>query len=85
MPRRRTELMARAAIGMVSEGDVAVELCCGAAPVATAMAAAMPSARVYAGDIDERAVACARLSLERFGGRAAAGDLFDARVLIGRR
>ena len=54
-------------------GDVVVELCCGAAAVATALAAAVPGLVLHAADVDPGAVACARRNL--VAGQVHEGDL----------
>lgn len=74
VPRRRTELLAGTAIGLLAPGRTAVELCCGAAPVAAAIAAEVPGVRVHAADVDPVAVACARTNV----GSVFEGDLLDA-------
>lgn len=74
VPRRRTELLAACAIAALSPGGVAVELCCGAAPVAAAIAAEVPGAVVHAADVDPVAVGCARTNV----GSVFEGDLFAA-------
>ena len=63
VPRRRTELLVRLAAPLLRPGDVVVELCCGAAAVATALAAAVPGLALHAVDIEPAAVACARRNL----------------------
>lgn len=73
VPRRRTELLVRLAAPLLRPGDIVVELCCGAAAVATALAAAIPGLAVHAVDIDPAAVACARRNLGY--GRVYEGDL----------
>ena len=75
VPRRRTELLVRLGAGLVRPGDTVVELCCGTAAVATALAAAVPGLVVHAVDVDPAAVACARRNLAPFGGHAHRGDL----------
>ncbi|MFP7832599.1 putative protein N(5)-glutamine methyltransferase [Marisediminicola sp. LYQ134] len=61
-----------------TQGTVTVvELCCGAAAVAAAVAASVPTARVIAADLDPVAVRCAHDTLEPLGGRVLLGDLFD--------
>lgn len=54
---------------------VVVELCCGVAAVATAIAHRIPGARVHAADIDPAAVDLARRNLVPVGGTAWLGDL----------
>jgi len=63
VPRRRTELLVRLAAPLLRPGDVVVELCCGAAAVATALAATVPGLALHAVDIEPAAVACARRNL----------------------
>jgi release factor glutamine methyltransferase len=60
VPRWHTEPLARRAAALLPAGGVAVDLCTGAGAVAATMASAVPSARVIATDLDERAVRCAR-------------------------
>lgn len=81
VPRRRTQTLAQAAVAASWPGAVVVELCCGAAPVATAVRAAEPRAIVHAADIDPAATAVARRNLgEREDAEPLVhtGDLFDA-------
>ena len=73
VPRRRTELLVRLAAPLLRPGDVVVELCCGAAAVATALAAAVPGLALHAVDIEPAAVACARRNL--VDGQVYEGDL----------
>ena len=91
VPRRRTELLLELAL-RAARGTPAlrharfaprldarvVEVCCGVAPVATALNVRMPEASVIASDIDPDAVAVADDNLEPLGGEAVLGDLFDA-------
>lgn len=78
VPRRRTELLAREAVAAAraarAPAPLVVELCCGAAPVATVVAAEVPTARVHAADVDPAAVRCARRNLAP--GRGYEGDLY---------
>jgi release factor glutamine methyltransferase len=76
VPRRRTELLTAQAIARLRPGSVAVELCCGAAPVAATILEEVPFVEVHAADIDPVAVACARDNLPN--GNVHEGDLFDA-------
>lgn len=94
VPRQRTLLLveeasrllaaARADGGPVPDAPrpdapVLVDLCCGAGPVAALVAHRVPGVRVVAGDLDPRAVACARVNLDAAPGGAstvvACGDL----------
>ncbi|MFC8193442.1 putative protein N(5)-glutamine methyltransferase [Cellulomonas sp. NPDC057328] len=85
VPRRRTELLARAAVDLAcaaagtpaAGGPVVVELCCGVAAVATVVAQDVPGTRVHAADVDPVAVRWAAHNLGDHGA-ATTGDLFDA-------
>jgi release factor glutamine methyltransferase len=74
VPRRRTELLAWQAIRLASRGAVVVDLCCGSGAVAAAVSATVPSARLYAVDVDPAAVSCARRNVP--GGQVYEGDLY---------
>jgi len=65
VPRQRTLLLARAAVraAAAAPAPVVVEPFCGAAPVASAVAAAVPGAEVHAADIDPVALVHARRNL----------------------
>lgn len=73
IPRTETELLAQAAIklakGMAAEGRVpeVVDLCTGTGNVALAIAAAVPSARIHAADLDSDAVSLARVNARQLG------------------
>ena len=86
VPRRRSEILLQQALAHLPRHGLLVELCCGAAPVATAIAGARADATVFASDHDPVAVACARLNLEPLGGHAEVGDLAAAvpRDYVGR-
>jgi release factor glutamine methyltransferase len=60
VPRRRTELLVRAARELVGTGSVVVELCCGSGAVSMALAAAVPGLELHAVDLDPAAARCAR-------------------------
>jgi release factor glutamine methyltransferase len=76
VPRRRTELLAAEAIVRLHPAAVAVELCCGAAPVAATILEEVPFVEVHAADVDPVAVACARENVPN--GNVHEGDLYDA-------
>jgi len=76
VPRRRTELLAAEAIARLRPAAVAVELCCGAGPIAAVVLEEVPFVEVHAADIDPVAVACARDNLPN--GNVHQGDLFAA-------
>lgn len=82
VPRRRTEVLARAAARGLRDGGVVVDLCCGTGAVGAALA---ESARrdglavtLVASDLDPAAVANARRNLESLGATVVEGDLFGA-------
>jgi release factor glutamine methyltransferase len=85
VPRRETELLARAAIDLAREAaagldDVRViDVCTGSGNVALAVAHHVPTAHVFAADLSEDAVALARLNAAHLGLEARAefraGDL----------
>ncbi|MFC4242086.1 N5-glutamine methyltransferase family protein [Gryllotalpicola reticulitermitis] len=76
---RRAEPTPRAeGSAQAREAPHVLELCCGVAPVATAVGARMPEASVIAADIDPDAVAVATENLAPLGGRAIESDLFAA-------
>ncbi len=80
VPRRRTEFLAlRAAelaeAALVARGStIALDLCCGAGAIGAVVASRVPAAEVWATDVDEEAVRCARLNLPPE--RVLVGDLF---------
>lgn len=75
VPRRRSVLLLEQALAHLPRHGVLVELCCGTAAIATAVAAGRADVTVHASDIDPAAVACARENLEQYGGRVGLGDL----------
>ncbi|MCS0498769.1 putative protein N(5)-glutamine methyltransferase [Protaetiibacter mangrovi] len=74
VPRVRSELLVDAALDGLPDDAVAVELCCGVAAIAAAIAATRPDAQVWACDIDPDAVAVARSNLPPE--RVLEGDLY---------
>jgi release factor glutamine methyltransferase len=79
VPRRRTELMLREALLLAPPRPVVVELCCGSAALALALASSLPQVELYATDLDLAAVRCARGNLAGVPGGAGVlqGDLFE--------
>jgi release factor glutamine methyltransferase len=71
VPRWQTEPLARRAAGLLPPGGVAVDLCTGAGAIAAVLAAAAPTARVLATELDAAAARCAR----RNGVEVLEGDL----------
>ena len=72
VPRWQSELLAERALARLPEDGLAIDLCTGSGALAMVLAAGRPSARVYATDVDEASVACARSN----GVDAVTGDLF---------
>ena len=60
VPRWQTEPLARRAATLLPLAGVAVDLCTGVGAIAAVLAAAVPTARVLATELDENAVRCAR-------------------------
>lgn len=77
VPRRRTVLLLEQALANLPRHGLLVELCCGSAAVATAVAHGRADATVHASDIDEQAVMCARENLTPFGGHVGSGDMAE--------
>lgn len=71
VPRWQTELLAARALERLPEGGVAIDVCTGSGALAVVLASR--PARVYATDVSEAAVACARSN----GVDAYVGDLFS--------
>jgi release factor glutamine methyltransferase len=60
VPRRHTEALARRAVTLLPVGGVAVDLCTGTGAIASVLAAAVPTARVFATELSDVAARCAR-------------------------
>jgi release factor glutamine methyltransferase len=60
VPRPQTEPLARRAATLLPPQGVAVDLCTGVGAIAVVLAAAQPTARVLATELDEKASRCAR-------------------------
>ncbi|HET9899132.1 MAG TPA: putative protein N(5)-glutamine methyltransferase [Streptosporangiaceae bacterium] len=78
VPRRRTEFLISQAAALTPAGAVVVDLCCGSGAMGLALAVAADVGELYAADLDEAAVRCARRNLDAIGGKVSAGDLFGA-------
>ncbi|KQP57533.1 putative protein N(5)-glutamine methyltransferase [Agreia sp. Leaf283] len=78
VPRRRTEFLAARAVTLAREHahPVVLDLCCGSGALALAIGSAVPTARLYAADIDPAAVATARRNLPA-PALVVCGDLFE--------
>ena len=69
VPRSQTEPLARRAVTLLPSAGVAVDLCTGVGAIAAVLAAAVPTARVLATELDNEAVRCAqRNGVEVFEG-----------------
>lgn len=77
VPRRRSEVLVHEALDLLPRRGLLVELCCGAAPVATAVATARAGARVYATDLSPEAALCAMENLDPVGGTVCVGDMAE--------
>jgi len=60
VPRLQTEPLARRAVTLLPPAGVAVDLCTGAGAIAAVLVAAVPTAQVFATELDENAARCAR-------------------------
>jgi release factor glutamine methyltransferase len=60
VPRWQTEPLARRAAALLPSAGVAADLCTGVGAIAAVLAAAVPTAKVLATELDENAVRCAR-------------------------
>ena len=83
VPRWQTEPLTRRAASLLLPGGVAVDLCTGSGAIAVVLAAAVPSARVVATELEDTAVACARANgVEVFAGSLdePLPDSFEGRV-----
>ncbi|MGH2590524.1 MAG: putative protein N(5)-glutamine methyltransferase, partial [Actinomycetota bacterium] len=56
VPRRQTEPLARRAASLLPSAGVAADLCTGVGAIAAVLAAAVPTAKVLATELDETAV-----------------------------
>jgi release factor glutamine methyltransferase len=74
VPRQRTALLVREAVGCARPTAVVVDLCCGSGAIGAAIRASVP-VELHSADIDPVAVACARRNLDS---PVYEGDLFDA-------
>ena len=85
VPREETELLGRRAVAALQEvgtAPVVVDMCCGSGNLGLAIAASVPSARVWSADLTPETVAVARRNAERLGLMERVtvypGDLFGA-------
>ena len=91
VPRQETELLGQSAAAILRDrqseiagaaGPVAIDMCCGSGNLGLAIAAEIPSARVWAADLTDSTVALARRNAERLALQHRVtirqGDLFAA-------
>lgn len=87
VPRRRSEFLAECGIQFVrtleqlADGTRRVkvlDMCCGSGAIGLAVALEFGSVELLACDESLAAVECARMNVERVGGRVYLGDLFEA-------
>jgi release factor glutamine methyltransferase len=77
VPRQRSAALVAAALRLRRTSGVVLDLCCGSGALGLAIATSAPATEVWAVDVDERAVECARLNLAAVGGTVLRGRLFD--------
>jgi len=78
VPRRRTELVVKAAAAAAvpsSDPVVVLDLCCGSGAIGLALSDMLPGLELHAVDVDPVAVRCARRNVEPVGGHVYEGDL----------
>jgi len=78
VPRRRTEILVREAVGVARSWAVVLDLCCGTGAVGAAIAARVAGVELYAAELEPAAIVNARRNIEPLGGTVLAGDLFAA-------
>jgi len=85
VPRQETELLGRSAVAILRDrtpGSTLIDMCCGSGNLALAIAAEVPSARVWAADLTDSTIALARSNAERLAVQDRVtirqGDLFGA-------
>ena len=83
VPRRRTEFLVHQAVSLARPGAVVVDLCCGSGAVGCAMGAALGQVKLYAVDIDEAAVKCARRNVSEVAGSQTGGSALRGQVYEG--
>jgi release factor glutamine methyltransferase len=89
VPRRRSELLVREAVALVTARTgvpagtpaprpaVVLDLCCGSGALGAALAAALGPVELHATDIEPACARCARRNVAAAGGRVYQGDLYD--------
>jgi release factor glutamine methyltransferase len=77
VPRRRTEGLFLQAAKYTERGDVVLDLCCGAGPIAMALSSVKRKVELHCSDIDPVAIECADKNLEGTGAMTYVGDMFE--------
>ncbi|MDN4526065.1 putative protein N(5)-glutamine methyltransferase [Fictibacillus fluitans] len=77
VPRRRTEFLVNEAAAITRTGDTVLDLCCGSGAVGAVLAKLKPGIRLYAADIDSKAVTCAIRNVREADGVVFEGDLYE--------
>ncbi|WP_433059212.1 putative protein N(5)-glutamine methyltransferase [Dactylosporangium sp. CS-033363] len=78
VPRHRTELLTATGRGLLRDGGVALDLCCGTGALGLVVVRGFAGVRLVATDIDPVAVDCARRNLDGVSSEVFVGDLFSA-------
>ncbi|MFD2473025.1 putative protein N(5)-glutamine methyltransferase [Amycolatopsis silviterrae] len=73
VPRHRTELLVRLAVGFARSNKVVLDLCCGSGALGATVAAEVPAIELHAADVEPAAVDCARRNVP---GEVYKGDLY---------
>ncbi|MYW91500.1 putative protein N(5)-glutamine methyltransferase [Amycolatopsis rubida] len=73
VPRHRTELLVRLAVGFAHARSVVLDLCCGSGALGATVAAEVPGIELHAADVEPAAVDCARQNVP---GEVYQGDLY---------
>ncbi|MET9263994.1 putative protein N(5)-glutamine methyltransferase [Amycolatopsis sp. NPDC004079] len=74
VPRHRTELLVRLAVGFAQDKAVVLDLCCGSGALGATVAAEVPGIELHAADVEPAAVDCARQNVP---GEVYKGDLYS--------
>lgn len=78
IPRIRSEFLVDEALSFCHPDSIVVDLCCGSGAIGMAAISALPRIKLYASDIDPKAVNCAKQNIVALGGQVYEGDLFEA-------
>jgi release factor glutamine methyltransferase len=87
VPRAETELLGATALEILPENPRIIDMCCGSANLACALAARLPGSRVWASDLTDSCVALAIRNAAHVGAtdriRVVQGDLFAGLARLG--